>query len=183
MLDYDDEIAFIGLMPMKKNISLSDIKIRTELRPGDIGYVTYLHGKLYSTEHNFGISFESYVASGLHDFYQQYDKAKDRVWVCEHENNIVGFLLLMHRPGNAAQLRYFILLPEYRGIGLGRKLMNLFMDFFHEKGYRSAFLWTTSGLPAAAHLYKSKGFILTEEIDSTAFGIPLKEQRHDLILT
>jgi len=167
---------------MKKNISLSDISIRTELRPGDIGYVTYLHGTLYSREHSFGISFESYVASGLHDFYQQYDPEKDCVWICEHETNMVGFLLLMHRPGNAAQLRYFILLPEYRGIGLGQKLMNLFMDFFHAKGYRSAFLWTTSGLPAAAHLYKSKGFILTEESDSTAFGKLLKEQRYELVV-
>jgi GNAT superfamily N-acetyltransferase len=168
---------------MKRNIALSDIKIRTELRPGDIGYVTYLHGILYSQEHNFGISFESYVASGLHDFYQQYDSQKDCVWVCEHENEIVGFLLLMHRPGNAAQLRYFILLPEYRGIGLGKKLMNLFMDCFHARGYRTAFLWTTTGLPAAAHLYKSKGFVLTEELESTAFGKPLKEQRYDLQLT
>ncbi len=168
---------------MKEIISISDINIRTTLRPGDIGYVIYLHGSLYSKEHNFGISFESYVASGLHDFYQQYDSSKDCVWVCEHRGQIVGFLLLMHRPGNAAQLRYFILLPEYRGIGLGRKLMNLFMDFFHSNGYRSAFLWTTHEQQAAVHLYRSKGFVLTEETDSTAFGKPLKEQRYDLILS
>jgi GNAT superfamily N-acetyltransferase len=170
------------LIAMETNIKLSEITIRTDLRPGDIGYVTYLHGIQYNREHNFGIAFESYVASGLHDFYQQYDTEKDCVWVCEHEGTIVGFLVLMHRPGNAAQLRYFIVLPAYRGFGLGRKLMNLFMDFFHAKGYRSAFLWTTSGLPAAAHLYKSVGFVLTEELDSTAFGIALKEQRYELTL-
>lgn len=164
------------------SIALSDIDIRTELRPGDIGYVTYLHGNLYSREHGFGISFESYVAKGLHEFYEQYDPERDCVWVCEHKNKTVGFLLLMHRPRNAAQLRYFILLPEYRGIGLGKKLMTLFMDFFHAKGYRSAFLWTTSGLPAAAHLYQSMGFILTEESDSTAFGKLLKEQRYELVV-
>jgi ribosomal protein S18 acetylase RimI-like enzyme len=168
---------------MERKISLSDINIRTDLHPGDIGYVIYLHGLLYSQEYNFGISFESYVASGLHDFYQQYNASRDCVWVCEHTGKIVGFLLLMHRPGNAAQLRYFILTPEFRGIGLGRKLMDLFMDFFHSKGYRSAFLWTTHELHAAAHLYKSKGFVLTEETDSNAFGKPLKEQRYDLVLT
>ncbi len=173
---------FTLLASMKNSIQLSDISIRTELRPGDIGYVTYLHGTLYSREHGFGISFESYVASGLHDFYQQYDPEKDCVWVCEHEDKMVGFLLLMHRPGNAAQLRYFILHPEYRGICLGRKLMNLFIDYFHAKGYRSAFLWTTDGLPAAAHLYKSRGFVLTEELDSTAFGKLLKEQRYELVV-
>ena len=168
---------------MDEKTSISDINIRTSLRPGDIGYVIYLHGFLYSKEYNFGISFESYVALGLHDFCQQYDASKDCVWVCEHEGKIVGFLLLMHRPDNSAQLRYFILSPEYRGIGLGRKLMNLFMDFFHSKGYRSAFLWTTNEQHAAAHLYKSKGFVLTEETNSTAFGKPLKEQRYDLMLS
>lgn len=165
---------------MESRITLSDIKIRTDLRPGDIGYVTFLHGLLYSREYNFGISFEAYVAAGLHDFYQQYDPNSDCVWVCEHKNKIVGFLSLMHRPADTAQLRYFILSPDYRGIGLGKKLMNLFMEFFHLKGYRNAYLWTTNNLYTAAYLYKSKGFVLTQEMDSTHFGIPLKEQRYDL---
>ena len=41
-------------------ISLDDISIRTELRPGDIGYVTYMHGTLYSEEYGYRIQFESY---------------------------------------------------------------------------------------------------------------------------
>lgn len=165
---------------MKPAITLPDIKIRTQLKAGDIGYVTYLHGLLYEQEYGFGISFESYVAFGLHEFYQQYDANKDCVWVAEHDNKIVGFLLLMHRPLNAAQLRYFILDPAYRGIGLGKKLITLYMEFFRSKKYSSSYLWTTHELYAAAHLYKSAGFVLTEEIDSTTFGKPLKEQRYDL---
>jgi ribosomal protein S18 acetylase RimI-like enzyme len=160
-------------------ININDITIRTELRPGDIGYVIYMHGHLYKEEYNYGISFESYVAAGMHEFYQNYDAAKDRVWICEHGKEIVGFLLLMHR-GDAAQLRYFILKPEYRGIGLGKKLMNLYMEFYKQCGYQSSYLWTTNELPAAASLYTRAGFRLTEEKESTAFGKPLKEQRYDL---
>ena len=40
-------------------VSLDDISIRTELRPGDIGYVTYLHGVLYHREYGYGVQFES----------------------------------------------------------------------------------------------------------------------------
>jgi len=29
----------------------ADVTIRTTLRPGDIGYVTYLHGTLYAVEY------------------------------------------------------------------------------------------------------------------------------------
>jgi ribosomal protein S18 acetylase RimI-like enzyme len=171
---------------------LASVTIRTELKPGDIGCVTYLHGKLYSKEYNYGIEFESYVAAGLHEFQKQYDPERSRVWVCEDStslnpgshldrNRIVGFLLLMDR-GDAAQLRYFILLPEYRGTGLGNRLMTLYVEFLKQCGYKSSYLWTTDELPAAAHLYMKFGFKLVEEKPSTAFGKPLKEQRYDLIL-
>ena len=161
-------------------INLSDISIRNNIRPGDFGYVIYRHGVLYSKEYNYGVSFETYVAAGLYEFYKNYDSQKDRVWICKHENKIIGFLLLMHRENNAAQLRYFYLEPEYRGIGLGKKLMQLYIDFLKEKNYTASYLWTTKELYAAASLYKKFGFTLTEEVDSTAFGKPLKEQRYDL---
>lgn len=155
------------------------ITIRTELRPGDIGYVTYLHGKLYGEEYHYGVEFETYVGTGLVEFYKQYDPKRSRVWVCEDGDKIVGFLLLLDR-GEAAQLRYFILLPEYRGLGLGNKLMKLYIEFLKSSGYKSSYLWTTHELPSAAHLYKKFGFTLTEEKQSEAFGKPLVEQRYDL---
>jgi len=163
------------------HISLNDISIRTELRPGDIGYVTYLHGALYSREYSYGIQFESYVAKGLCEFHEKYNPERNRIWACEHNDRMIGFLLLMDR-GNAAQLRYFLIEPEYRGIGLGSKLLHLYMEFLRECGYTASYLWTTHELSVAAALYKKLGFQLTEEKDSTAFGKPLREQRYDLIL-
>lgn len=166
---------------MKVDINPNDVHIRTVLQPGDIGYVIYLHGALYRKEYQYGIAFETYVAAGLLEFYQQYDPTKDRVWICEHNSSIVGFLLLMHR-GEAAQLRYFILAPEYRGIGLGNRLMELYMAFLKQTGYASSYLWTTSELPAAISLYKKYGFVLTDEKPSDAFGKPVIEQRYELVL-
>lgn len=162
-------------------ISLNDISIRTELKPGDIGYAIYMHASLYHQEYNYGTLFETYVAKGLCEFYAQYDPSRNRVWVCEHQQCIIGFLLLMDR-GEAAQLRYFLIDPLYRGIGLGSKLMGLYMEFLRECGYRQAYLWTTHELTHAAFLYRRAGFKLSEEKESVAFGKPLIEQRYDLIL-
>ena len=167
---------------MNKAISLDDISIRIELKPGDIGYVIYLHGRLYAQEYGYGVQFESYVAKGLCEFYEKYDPEKSRVWVCEHDNRIIGFLLLMDR-GKAAQLRYFLIEPEYRGIGLGARLLSLYMDTLRERHYKESYLWTTHELSTAASLYKRLGFQLTEEKESTAFGKPLREQRYDLMLS
>ena len=165
---------------MNQQLSVDNITIRTELRPGDIGYIIYLHGYLYKKEYDYGIAFEAYVARGLYEFYKQYDPKKDRIWICEHEDKIVGFMLLMHRENNAAQLRYFILEPLYRGIGLGKKMMKLYMEYLREAGFKSSYLWTTNELGAAASLYKRFGFSLTEEKPSEAFGKPLYEQKYEL---
>ena len=162
--------------------NIENIAIRTHLKPGDLGYVIYRHGKLYGDEYNYGISFETYVGAGMYEFYKNYNPDLDRAWICEHDNKIVGFVLLMHRENSTAQLRYFYLEPEYRGIGLGKKLMDLYMEFLKGKGYQSSYLWTTHELYAAASLYTRHGFKLTDEKESTAFGKPLKEQRYDLLL-
>lgn len=187
---------------MNNKINLKDISIRTELQPGDMGYIIYLHGLLYSKEYNFGIQFEDYVAKGLIEFKEKYDPKRNRLWVCEYKQSspvdkrsspvdkqsspvdnerMIGFLLLMDR-GESAQLRYFLIAPAYRGIGLGSKLMNLYMDFLHECGYKNSYLWTTSELHSAISLYKRFGFQLTEEKESAAFGKLVTEQRYDLAL-
>jgi len=162
--------------------TLHSIGIRTELKPGDLGYVIYRHGKLYGEEYSYGVSFEMYVALGIDEFYKKYNPELDRVWICEDNEKIIGFLLLMNRGNNTAQLRYFYIDAEYRGAGLGKKLMELFMEFLKDKGYQSCYLWTTHEQQTAAALYKRWGFKLTEEKQSTAFGKPLTEQRYNLIV-
>lgn len=129
---------------------------------------------------NYGIEFEMYVAQGLQEFFENYDLKKDRIWICEYEKKIDGSLLLIHRENTSAQLRYFLIAPEYRRLGLGKKLMQLFMDFFYECNYKSCYLWTTDELISAVSLYKRFGFILSEEKISNTFGKKVKEQRYDL---
>lgn len=158
------------------------VTVRTDLRPGDLGYVIHLHGRLYKEEQNFGVGFEAYVAQGLAELYRQYDPEKDRVWVCEQGNAIVGFLALMHRDEQTAQLRYFLLQPECRGVGLGKRLMEDFMGYLREKGYRHCYLWTTSEQQTAIALYKRYGFVFVDEKGSSTFGKQLVEQKYELNL-
>ncbi len=159
-------------------ITLEDITIRSELRPGDIGHITSRHGVLYAQEYGWGIGFESYVAAGLHEFYREYDIAKDHIWIAEHEGKIIGSILVKSR-GESAQVRYFYIEPGYRGIGLGKKLWSFAMDFVTTCGYKKAYLWTAEELREAAKLYTSTGFRLTQEKESMTFGTRAIEQRYD----
>ncbi|TFV93499.1 N-acetyltransferase [Algoriphagus kandeliae] len=157
-----------------------NITVRNDLKPGDLGQVAALHGRIYFEEHGFGMGFEAYVMDSLLEFYRQYNPKRDRVWVVEKEGKMIGFLLLMHRQDIQAQLRYFILEKPYRGMGLGKKLMEEWMDFYREKGYKGAFLYTTSGLDPAVSLYERFGFRKVSQIKSRNFGVPLLEMLYRL---
>lgn len=165
---------------MNQTINLSDIKIRNHFEAGDIGYVIYAHAELYKKEFQYGLGLETYVAKGMIEFYENFDPKRSRIWVCEHEGKRIGFLALIDR-GETAQFRYFFFHPNYRGIGLGRKLMDLYMDFCKKVGYKSSYLLTTVEQEKAAKLYRGYGFKVVEEFDSTAFDKALVEQRYELV--
>lgn len=165
-----------GKMSNQHRISIDEIGIRTDVRPGDLGMITWAHGKFYHEENGYNIGFETYVAEGLAEFYRHYHPINNRMWICEHKGRFVGSICLMSR-GRSAQLRYFFILKQYRGLGLGKKLLSLFMAFLNGR-YSSAYLWTVKGLPEAAALYTRNGFILSEEKPSALFGPQLIEQRY-----
>jgi peptidyl-dipeptidase Dcp len=168
---------------MKSIGPFNDIVIRTELVPGDLGSVIQMHGKLYKKEYDYGLHFESYVAAGLHEFCEKLGTSRSRAWICEHGGQIVGFLALMDR-GDLAQLRYFIIDPAFRGIGLGRKLMDMYMEHLHTSGFRGSYLLTTKELPAAAHLYTAYGFRLKEEHHAHhPFDKDVIEQRYEMFIS
>ncbi|MCH5688048.1 hypothetical protein LWM68_29565 [Niabella sp. W65] len=71
-------------------IQLEDIHIRRNLIPGDPGFIAYMHGDLYAMECGYGLRFEAYVLEGLKDFIMDYDATRDAIWICEHNNRIIG---------------------------------------------------------------------------------------------
>lgn len=156
--------------------------IRTEIRPGDIGYVIYLHGSLYAREFGLDHTFEADVARSLGEFAKGYDPAKDLFAVAEIEGRIVGSIMIAGLEDQVAQLRFFLVHPDARGHGLGRRLINAALDFCRERGFRTVWLWTLSELKAAGHLYREAGFKVTHEATREIWGATRTEQRYDLTL-
>ena len=165
-----------------KTINPDQLKIRTEIQRGDLGYLTYLHGKLYGAEYGYNVVYEKYVAQGVAELLENYDAKKDHIWLIEDNEEIVGAIAIMGRSGKVAQLRYFLLLSQYRGLGLGKKLMQLALDFCKETGYQSVYLWTATELEAAAHLYQKFGFTKTKEVNTFNWGKEVIEACYDLML-
>ncbi len=157
-----------------------DIQFRTQIRAGDIGYIVYLHGVLYAAEHNLDLTFEGYVAAAVGEFAKSYNAKKDYLGVAELNGRIVGSIAIVGISEEVAQLRWFLVHPEVRGHGVGRKLVDGALSFSKQSGYTSVFLWTVSELETAAHIYKSFGFQCTEQRTHEIWGALRTEQRYEL---
>jgi len=159
------------------------LKLRYHIKPGDIGYLTYLHGILYAKEYSYDRTFEAYVANGLAEFIQSFSPHKDRIWLAEINDQIIGSIAVVGHSKLEAQLRWFLVHPEYRRLGIGRKLLKEALHFCRKRKYRTVFLWTTSELSAAQHLYTSVGFKRTEEKTHQIWGKTITEEKYDLHLS
>jgi GNAT superfamily N-acetyltransferase len=153
--------------------------LRHSLKPGDIGYLTRLHGIVYQTEYGYDITFEAYVGGGIADFIKSFEPARDRIWLAEAHRQIIGSIAIVGRSRRKAQLRWFFVRPDYRGQGVGKALLSEALRFAKGK-YKTIFLWTTSELDAARHLYVDVGFRKTRERRHAIWGKIVKEERYDV---
>ena len=145
---------------------IADIRIRDELRCGDLGRIITLHGVVYQPLRGFGLNFEAYVAKTIAEYVLD-NSSRGRVWLAEYDNDLVGCVAIAERQQNTGQLRWVLVDPAMRGFGLGRRLVTLALDHCVERGLTSVYLETTDGLPESMQLYEKLGFevLSTETAD------------------
>jgi N-acetylglutamate synthase-like GNAT family acetyltransferase len=157
------------------------VTIRTDVRPGDVGTIIHLHGVLYAREYGFDPTFEAYVAGPLSGFVIA-AADRERIWIAEQDGRIVGCVAIVAASPETAQLRWYLVDPSARGVGLGKRLLQEAVAFARECGYESIILWTVSALAAAAHLYRSAGFRKVEEKPGRMWGVDVVEEKYELVL-
>jgi GNAT superfamily N-acetyltransferase len=161
--------------------SSANIKLRTDLTEEDVRTIVNLHGRVYSREYGFDRTFEDYVNGPLSRFARSFSR-RERIWIAELDGCVIGCIAIVAVSAQTAQLRWFLLEPEFRGIGLGRNLLQEAVAFCRNSGYQSIMLWTVAFLSAAAHLYREAGFKKVEEMPGVRWGAVVVEERYELAL-
>ncbi|QFT59281.1 TDP-fucosamine acetyltransferase [Sulfitobacter sp. THAF37] len=142
----------------------------------DRDWLVEQHAVHYARDEGFDDSFGELVARILDDFLAQSDPGRERGWIAQAGAQRLGSIFCVRLDAETAKLRLFLLTPEARGQGLGRRLLETCMGFAREAGYRRMVLWTHESHRAAGALYARNGWTLESTAPVVSFGQPNVEQ-------
>jgi ribosomal protein S18 acetylase RimI-like enzyme len=161
-----------------------EVSIRRYLRPGDLGAIVAHHGRVYAPEYGVDQTFEASVGAAVVAAGKRgWPRANEGIWIVELDGRHAGSLGLTDEGDGLAALRWFVLDPELRGQGLGRRLVAELVAKARSEEYAVLGLETFSELRAAAHIYRSHGFELQWAQTGPRWGRDeLTYQRYELDL-
>jgi GNAT superfamily N-acetyltransferase len=112
----------------------------------------------------------------LDDFLATHDPACERGWIAQRYGQRLGSIFCVCAQEGVAKLRLFLLVPQARGSGAGRALIETCMEFARGKGGQRMILWTHESHQAACALYAKMGWRLEDSRPTTSFGVNVVEQ-------
>lgn len=151
------------------SVAMTEVRIR-QITPQDRDWVLDQHRIIYMDGHGFDRSFAILVAEIVDGFFARHDAEGERGWIAEDDGVPLGAVFCTKIDETTAQLRLFFLVPEARGQGVGRALMNTLLRFAEKAGYAEVHLWTHQSHEAACRLYKASGWRLVDEKPHQSFG-------------
>lgn len=145
-------------------------------RIGELGWLVHRQAVLYHLEQGWNGEFETLIAR----LYADYETAAGpkSLWIAEQEGEVAGSVYVLPATDrqDTAQLRMLYVEPMFRGLGIGRKLVDLAVAFARSSGYGRIILWTQDCLMSARRIYQGAGFTLEREEQHHAFGADLNGQ-------
>ena len=148
----------------------SEITVRRELRPGDLGEIVRMHGVLYPREYGLSPNMERHVAPPSTPRSSAAGRRTAAVWIVERDGEFAGSIALTDEGDGLAALRWFLFDPSVRGLGFGRRLVGELVAEAEQRGFERIWLETLAILTTAARIYRAHGFVCVERADRPALG-------------
>ena len=139
---------------MNLNTSMN-IKLRS-FKNADKPQVIKLINSILKKE--FSIPKETYSDFDINNIKDIYGGKRDLFLVAVIGNSVIGTIAIKEDDKNCALLRRVFVSPEFRGIGLGKKLIVKAVEFCENNDYSVINFCSTDKMQAANELCKKNGF-------------------------
>lgn len=127
----------------------------------DLKYIIESHWRIYKQEYGYDYSFKNFITQSLTQFTEGVNSEKEHIWLVDIKGIRQGSIGIVDAGNDLAQLRWFLIEPQIRGMGYGNALMDIAIRHCL-KYYKQIILWTNSNLIAARKIYERHGFELKE---------------------
>lgn len=115
------------------------------------------------TEHGVNKPGTAFYDSSLQQMFEFYSAPKSVYFIAEENNRIVGgggIFPTEGLPDDTCELVKMYLLPEMRGKGIGKLLIDASLEFAKQTGYKRVYLETMKELAKAVTIYEKMGFTM-----------------------
>jgi len=110
----------------------------------------------------------------LLNMFDAYQNEKEEYYVAIYNGELVGgcgIKQLDNEISNVCELQKMYIAPEARGKKIGKKLLDISLDFAIKSGYEQCYLETFSTMHDALSLYRNNGFqFIPKPIGNTGHG-------------
>ena len=159
------------------------MQIRSGGSAADVNALVRINGQVFEPEFGLDPSFAGDMAVQLSELRRSgWPGPGEGLWVAELDGRAVGTVTLRDLGGGLARLAHLALLPEARGTGTGRRLVELVLEAARDAGHERVELVTFSDLVAARELYRRTGFELASSEHEFRWGRELDRERWELAL-
>ena len=159
------------------------MQIRSGGSAADVNQLVRVNREVFEPEYGLDRSFADGMAVQLAELRRSgWPGPREGMWVAELDGRAVGAITLRGLGGGVARLGDLALLPEARGSGTGRRLVETVIVAAREAGYELLELLTFSDLVPARELYRRAGFERTSSEHVFRFGRELDWERWELAL-
>jgi len=148
-----------------------------------VNEVVRLHRQVYEGEYDLESSFANDVATQLAELSRSgWPGPREGLWLARLDGQTVGSVTLIEESSELGRLGHLVLVPDARGTGAGRLLVETVLAAARAAGYERLHLFTFSDLRAAGGLYRSVGFAVSSSERRLRWGRLMDWQRYELAL-
>jgi DNA-binding MarR family transcriptional regulator len=151
-------------------------------RTGDIGLIIHNHAVRFAEDYGFNSEFEALVAEKSAEFIRNFNPARERCWVAEIDNHLVGSVFLVDSKDGCGEIRLLYVAPHARGIGIGTSMLGELVRFAKHVGYKKLCMRTESVLEYAVPLFDAAGLKIVKETPHCRFGKDVVGQDWEMAL-